>query len=337
MYKLITHTDLDGASCAVLANLAWGSNVDITYCHNPNEVTQKLLELNEQEAWKKYNVIYLTDISFDISILPQCKKIKHMLRVFDHHESAVASFLPYKKWATVQVMLNDRLTCGTELFYHYLIHKGLVKHRDYFVELVRLYDTWDWAKTNSKLPKYLSNMVMKIGLQYFVKEFTYRLKYRDVNELNLFNEEERMLLQFDDERETKDIYSFLTQTVICTVHNETICPTQTDFKIGVIYNSSYYSSQLGNDMCKYLGVDIAFMVNLNREKVEVRTARDDINVATIMKDFYQGGGHSKAAGGNLKILQAITTCCLQKMGEVIDVTIPAPNQKLKLNGNFNNI
>ena len=333
MYKLITHTDLDGASCAVLANIAWGKDVEITYCHNPVEVTAELLKLNEMEAWKKYNVIYITDISFDISIVPQCKKLKNILRLFDHHETTIKPFEPYKKWATVQVMLNEKLTCGTELFYHYLIHKGLIKHRDFFVELVRLYDTWDWSKTNSKLPKYLSNIVMKIGLQYFVREFTERLKYRDVNELNLFTEQERIVLQFDDERESKDIYSFLNQTVICKIYNETICPVQKEFKVGVIYNSSYYSSQLGNDMCTYLGVDIAFMVNLNRERVEVRTARDDIDLGKLMKDRYQGGGHQKVAGGYLKILQKISTCCLEPLGEVLEVTIPAPNQRITINKN----
>ena len=30
MYKLITHTDLDGVSCAILARIAWDNNVDVT-------------------------------------------------------------------------------------------------------------------------------------------------------------------------------------------------------------------------------------------------------------------------------------------------------------------
>ena len=97
MYKLLTHTDLDGVSCAVLAKLAWGENVDITFCRNPADVTNTLQKMYEKEAWKEYNLIYVTDLSFDANILQECKKFKNILRLFDHHETAVEPFKPYFK------------------------------------------------------------------------------------------------------------------------------------------------------------------------------------------------------------------------------------------------
>ena len=51
MYKLLTHTDLDGVSCAVLAKLAWGENVDVTFCHNPTDVTQYLMKKYHEKVW----------------------------------------------------------------------------------------------------------------------------------------------------------------------------------------------------------------------------------------------------------------------------------------------
>ena len=316
MYKLLTHTDLDGAGCAVLAKLAWGSDVEITFCHNPADVTKTLQKMYEKEAWKDYNLIFITDLSFDANILRECKKFKNILRLFDHHETAVEPFKPYFKWATVEVERNGRLTCGTELFYQYLFGKGLVGNLDYFVEQVRLFDTWDWYKGKSNLPQYLSNVVLKLGLQYFLRTYTERLKARDINELTIFNQYERDILLFDEERTAKDIFSFLKAAYICQVESEDICPDETQFTVGVIFNGSYYSSILGNDMCRDLGVDIAFMVNLNRGRVEVRTARDDIDLGQMMQLFYNGGGHQKAAGGVLDITEGVIKKCLGKFGRV---------------------
>lgn len=319
MYKLLTHTDLDGAGCAVLAKLAWGSDVDITFCHNPADVTKTLLKMYEKEAWKDYNLIFVTDLSFDPEILKECRKFKNILRLFDHHGTAVEPFKPYFKWATVETELDGRLTCGTELFYKYLLNKGLVQNRGYFVEQVRLFDTWDWYKGTSNIPKYLSNIVLKLGLQYFLRTFTERLKLRDVNELSIFNQYERDILLFDEEREAKDVSSFLKATYICKVESEDICPEATEFTVGVVFNGSFYSSVLGNDMCRDLGVDIAFMVNLNRGRVEARTARDDIDLGQMMQLFYGGGGHQKAAGGEIDITEGLIKKCLGKFGRVLSI------------------
>lgn len=315
MYKLITHTDLDGVSCAVLARLAWGDNVDISFCQNPVAVAKTLYKLYQKGAWKQYNLIFITDLSFDIAILDTIPKFKNIIRLFDHHNSAVEPFSQYS-WATVTEEYNGHLTCGTELFYHYLLNRNLIGNRDYYVEQVRLYDTWDWFFGNSKIPYFLSNIVFKIGLQYFFRIFSERLKNNDVNELNIFNQYERDILLVEDEREQKDVEMFLKQTYICEVENKTIHPTQTIFKVGIVFNSSMYSSLLGNEMCRLLNVDIAFMVNLNTSRVEVRTKRDDIDLSVIMALYYRGGGHLKSAGGVLSITPDVIKLCLSNLGMI---------------------
>ena len=312
MYKLITHTDLDGVSCAVLARLAWGDNVDITYCQHPVAVAKALHKMYEKCEWKQYNLIFITDLSFDTAILESIPKFKNIIRVFDHHNSSVEPFSQFP-WAKVTEEYNGHLTCGTELFYDYLLHRNLVSNRDYYVEQVRLYDTWDWFLGNSKIPYFLANIVFKIGLQYFFRVFSERLKNNDVNELNIFNQYERDILLVEDEREKKDVDMFLKQTYICEVENKTIHPTQTVFKVGIVFNSSMYSSLLGNEMCRLLNVDIAFMVNLNTSRIEVRTKRDDIDLSEIMSKFYNGGGHCKSAGGVLPVTPDVIKLCLANL------------------------
>lgn len=36
MFKLFSHTDLDGIGCGILAKLAFGKDVDISYCDYDN-------------------------------------------------------------------------------------------------------------------------------------------------------------------------------------------------------------------------------------------------------------------------------------------------------------
>lgn len=317
MYKLITHTDLDGAGCAVLAKLAWGDNVDITYVHNPDEATVEIDKYFTNKEYRKYNKLYITDMSFNAALCEKHKEINALGKLFDHHGTAVEPFKNYE-WATVQVTLNDKLTCGTELFYQYLLKKGLIRNRDFFVEQIRLFDTWDWSKGTSKLPKYLSNVVIEIGLQYFVRTFTERLKMNDLNELTLLNEEERTILNHSEKQEAKDIEYFLKQTHIVNLKTK----DEGELTIGWVCNNSMYTSLLGNTICREFDVDIAVMINANRNKIEVRTTRENINLGRIMKTYFSGGGHPKAAGGNIDVTEAMIRTSLANLGTVTEIVKP---------------
>lgn len=55
MVKLFTHTDLDGIGCAVLAKLAFGKYVDISYCDydNIDSTVKKYWETGEKNDFGK--------------------------------------------------------------------------------------------------------------------------------------------------------------------------------------------------------------------------------------------------------------------------------------------
>ena len=57
MIKLFTHTDLDGVGCAILAKLAFGEEVDISYCNydDINENVMNYLNHNDNSLkWQNY-------------------------------------------------------------------------------------------------------------------------------------------------------------------------------------------------------------------------------------------------------------------------------------------
>lgn len=312
-YKLYTHIDLDGAGCAVLANIAFDRNVDIEYVRNPNECTESLVKMGNE--YKEYEYIYVTDCSFNPQeVAEKNPKVLNHIKLFDHHKTAIEGFKEYH-WATVEPMLYGRPTCGTELFYEHLKLKGLITDRTFFVEQVRLLDTWEWTKYPSKIPKYLSDLVFDLGLQYFVRAFTDRIAGKDLNELNLFNEFERTILMHETIREEKEIKRFMECAYYGTVENN-----GTQYKFSIVFNDSKYTSVLGNKICKELGVDIAFMINLNRDKIEVRTARTDINLGEVMKKYYNGGGHPQASGGSIEGVSVATAKeILGRFGNVTEI------------------
>ena len=50
MIKLFTHTDLDGVGCAILAKLAFGEEVDISYCNYDDINERNIINMNYREV-----------------------------------------------------------------------------------------------------------------------------------------------------------------------------------------------------------------------------------------------------------------------------------------------
>ena len=104
MVKLITHTDLDGIGCAILAKLAFKDNVEIEYCNNPDGATEAL---NKLKAYL-YDSIIVTDISFSPDKLSH--NVLDRRQIFDHHTTAMHC-------AEYGVVDTSGKECGTSLFY----------------------------------------------------------------------------------------------------------------------------------------------------------------------------------------------------------------------------
>jgi oligoribonuclease NrnB/cAMP/cGMP phosphodiesterase (DHH superfamily) len=281
MYKLITHNDLDGLGCAILAKLAFGDNVDIEYISKPDDTTKVLNELIDNNLLNTFDSVFVTDCSFDISL---ADKLKDKVKLFDHHQTA-DEFNKFN-WATVKEQINGRNTCGTELWHNYLMRKGYLPFpRNFFVEQVRLYDTWDWSLSASKLPKYLNDVIYLDGLASFVDTFVDRLSRHDVNELTIFSQRERELL----DREQTRIQKYVNKK------NKAVRIVEVDGKKIAINFADENQSVVGNTVCNTYDVDYTMMMSLDKNLISFRSADDGEDVSAIAKK-YDGGGHPHAAG-----------------------------------------
>lgn len=280
-YRLYTHNDLDGVSCAILAKLLWDNNIDVEYCNSPQEVTYHLNSDNNKQT----DLIFITDCSFNYDAIKD-KKILDRVRLFDHHATALP-LVDKSDYFVVKVNREDgKLTCGTEIFYNYLKNRrGFTYNCDWFVEQVRLYDTWDWVHGNSKTPKYLSMLLYMDSITNFCNNFVKKLKLLRLSELNVFSEKDRILLEYEEHKQQKEVDKAVKNCYITEVG---------EYTCGVVYGNVDMSI-IGNVICNKYNVDIALNINLSTEVMSARTTRDDINLGVLMQK-YGGGGHAKAAG-----------------------------------------
>lgn len=302
MYKLITHNDLDGLGCEILAKLAFGDNINVEYASCPDNVTKILNELIDNNLLNTFDSVFVTDCSFDIAL---ATKLKNKVKLFDHHKTADG--LNQFDWAKVSEQIDGRNTCGTELWHNYLLKKGYLSFpRKFFVEQVRLYDTWDWSANSSNLPKYLNDVIYIHGLSNFVDTFAERLSKRDLNELTIFSQTERDLL----DREQTRIQKYVNKK------NRAAKIVEVDGKKIAVNFADDNQSAVGNAMCKTYDVDYVMMFSLDKSIVSLRSSDDGEDVAAVAK-VIGGGGHQHAAGSQIEetIINNLITEVLHKVYE----------------------
>lgn len=305
MIKLFTHTDLDGVGCAILAKRAFEDNVDISYC-NYDEINSKVKRflLNDID---NYEICYITDISISDELAEEINKTNpSKFRLFDHHSSA--EYLNKYGWCKVTTTLTpvDLIkTCGTELFYYYVvllelpIEDILADKYFNFVYLVRTYDTWDWVNMGDfgKQAKSLNDLFHIHTKEEFVDDIVEKLK----SNKPLFSETDKVILDLKQ----KEIDAYIEKK-----DNKMVIRTGTDGESGESYSfgmvfADRFISELGNRLCT-MHPEILYvaMVNLDESVVSLRTVRDDIHLGELAKAF-GGGGHPKAAAFHIDVNEDI--------------------------------
>ena len=297
MIKLFTHTDLDGIGCAILAKLAFGTEVvDVEYC-NYDDINQKVEEYFNSGV--EYEC-HITDISINEELAKKIDDIKKEYRLsyhekicwlLDHHPTALV--LNKYEWCKVQIKNEETHieTSGTEMYYHWLIDNGYLNRSDIldrFVELVTNYDTWRWSTLGEDglICKQVNTLLYLYGRDKFIDWCI-----SEIN--NLFfprlRDSDRLILEIeqkaiDDYVEAKDKQLFIDE----------LCGKTCGFVF-----AEKYVSELGNRLCQiHPEIDFIAMINMDGT-VSYRTIKDDINLGKDIAQVFGGGGHLKAAGSQI--------------------------------------
>lgn len=285
MFKLFTHTDLDGIGCAVLAKYAFlGTGVDIEYC-NYDDIDSKVKEYFNNDS--EYEC-HITDISINEELANEINDSHKKYQLLDHHPTALN--LNKFNWCKVQIENEDThiKTSGTELYYHWLIENGYLsgnKTLDRFVEVVRDYDTWRWSTLGNKgvICKQVNDLLYLYGRDKFVTWCLGQLHFGIFP--NLY-ESDKLVLEIEQNNIDNYIKKKNKQMLIMP-----LC----GMDCGVVFAEKYFS-ELGNKLCQmHPDIDFVAMIDM-RGTVSYRTVKDDIDLGKNVAKLFGGGGHSKAAG-----------------------------------------
>lgn len=288
MYKLLSHTDLDGVGCGVLAKLAFGDGIKIRY--------NSIASLNREVEWfleneERNTHLFITDLSVNEENekrLEEFYQTGGKVQLLDHHKTAL-HFNEYK-WGHVVVEDNEgNLASGTSLFYEYLIENELIQTSnavDEFVELVRQYDTWEWEKNNNQEAHRLNALFFLVSIDEFEEKMVNRLQNSDHF---FFDEFEQKILDMEEDK---------VERYIRRKRRELVQTSLGDYLAGIVYAESYHS-ELGNELGKeYPHLDYIAMLNMGGKRISLRTIHDHVDVSEVA-GRYGGGGHAKAAGCSL--------------------------------------
>lgn len=293
---LFTHTDLDGIGCAVLAKYAFHDDVlQIEYCDN-GEVDEKILRFLSDTTAK--GICCITDISMSekVAELIEADNGKRVeFHLLDHHPTA--EFLNRYKWAdVVEAHQNGMRTCGTELFYEWLIKNGYLEDKPEirkFVNLVRDYDTWRWAELGEegKICKQVNDLFYLYGKDEFITQCLSQIKQKIFPYLTLEN---RAALK----AEQKNVDHYVEEK------NETITVMKLQgYDCGIVFADRYFS-ELGNRLAiMHPELDIIVMIDMDGI-ISYRTVKENINLGEFAR-AYGGGGHAKAAGSQFESQKVI--------------------------------
>ncbi|MCG7345658.1 oligoribonuclease [Sporosarcina sp. ACRSL] len=288
MYKLLSHNDLDGVGCGILAKLAFGKQVKVRYnsVSGLDREVEWFLGNDDQETF-----LFITDLSVNEENEERLETFYQdggKIQLIDHHKTAL-HFNEYE-WGHVVVEDNEgKLTSATSLFYDYLVTHQLLEPSDAiaeFVELVRQYDTWEWEKNNNQSAQRLNALFFLITIDEFEEKMIERLLPDDHFH---FDEFEKKILDMEEDK---------IERYIRRKRRELVQSQNGDLFAGIVYAESYHS-ELGNELGKeYPHLDYIAILNIGGKRVGFRTIHDHVDVSEVAGHF-GGGGHAKASGCSL--------------------------------------
>lgn len=295
---LFTHEqDIDGIGNIIVAKQAF-THLDYITCKT-FEVNQKVQETINNKSIYNYDYIFVTDICIKEPLLLFINndiRLKNKLLIFDHHKSEIEEGNDKYPFVNIVVENEKGKTCGTSLFYDYLIKNNLItptKALDELVELTRQHDTWEWKEKfdGNENARNLYILFEKLGIQNYIKTMTKIIETKEhieigINEQNLINDFK------------KDLSSALNKMINnMIIHNLTI--DGIIYKIGFTKSLYKYRNELSEFILSQNNPNNLDMVGLIMEDTSTVSYRKvkDIDVSKVAV-YYGGKGHRGAASNS---------------------------------------
>lgn len=293
--------DIDGLGSIILGKLAF-NEIDYDLSSNVNVLETKFRTMLENGELNKYDNIYITDLALyspSVELVKKDYELSRKVLVFDHHRSAINDgYNKYDFSNIVEVDEAGRKMCGTNLFYEYLISKGLITRTpalDEFVELTRLEDTWEWKNNQDKGTKAhdLAILFNVIGIEQYIDIMYKKLSTKETS-FDLTSEEETII------NNKKSEYLALLEQIWS---NSELFKDESNNDYSAVYAGYEYRNELGEYVRSLSIKDLKYLVIIALEKGEFgqksyRSIEDAFDVGKIAES-HGGNGHPAAASVNI--------------------------------------
>ncbi len=297
---LFTHgIDIDGFGCAILAKLAFGPNVKVIFADN-FDLDDKMYEFDEKDDFDLYDKIIIADHcpSYNFCQLIELSDWFERVKIFDHHASRLEE---QGKMPWIDLKIQDEKgvkCCGTSLLYEYLLKEGYLtksEELDRFVELTRLYDTWDWTKDkeNGEQAYRLNVLFQAVG----------RKEYINTIGCKLFDG----YFKFDDyDNAIIDNYLKAYKEKVADYVSKISTFKYKNNNVGFVEIEDLYKNDIASAVRaeNSLNIDYLMMPVLDRNTVSLRNVNTDIDVSIVAKEL-GGGGHKAAASFPTEALKVV--------------------------------
>ena len=311
MYKIIIfshESDIDGLGSIVLSKIAF-KNFDYELFPNPEKLELTFRKYIENNKLDKYDKIFITDLSLSEPSLTMVanSNLKDKVLVFDHHIQAINDNLNKYSFTKIIEKENNIKTCGTELFYKYLIDNKFIKKKkiiDTFVEYTRLEDTWEWKQKNKKSHD-LAILFNSIGIDKYIDIMTNKLLN---NYKFTYTKEGRKIIN-----NKKKEYNQILKKYI----KETECfYDEYNNKYGIVYADYEYRNEIAESFKKNNKYNIKYIIIVALDKGEYgqksyRSVLENFDV-NFIANIHGGGGHPSAAAVNISKEQKEIALSLNK-------------------------
>ena len=299
---VITHgVDIDGFGNVVLAKLAF-KNVDslFTETFDIDKLTQQKID---DKSIFNYDKIYVTDNCFSKEFaakIDENNELKNKILVFDHHDSRENEFDEFG-WINIITKCEKGKSCGTGLFYNYLIEKGFINPKpciNDFVELTRQYDTWEWKnKYNNEMPNTLNTFWQAVGRDKYIEKIISKIKLHSKENFYFTKQEQQIISNYIKN------FNLEVNNYVSNIKKINFC----GYSAGTIEIIDKYKNAIAQqvrDNGNPNNYEFLLMPILDRNTVSLRSLTN-VDVSKIATKF-GGGGHTAAASfplSNLPVLK----------------------------------
>lgn len=272
-HVLITHTDFDGRTCAILFRTAFPNGQ--VYYAEPPEASAKIREALEKHPEAE---IFVTDLEIKDQETWNLIRESERTIVCDHHKETLKQ--PERPW-----IYRSATDCGAAVFFEYLWNRYNCEN-DIWAKLLKLtdlvhyandYDTW---RHTDPLSAKWNTLLWLVGSVTFEERFL-------INPHAIMTETEEALVGFEEDRRDRYIEEAAQSATLM------LDPEGRWF---VLVFAEQYISMLGHRLLDYHEqAEYAVLIDMQRKKVHLRGRTSGVDVGAIAKRL-GGGGHAASAG-----------------------------------------